>query len=352
LSERLPQKSEHDAGASALGYLYQVTVALVELLRRSREAPGVAIVIERLDDFAFLTEGSPTELLQTKHHISREGSLTDASPDLWRTIRVWVDAVQGGQIDTSVVSLTLLTTAQAGAGSAVEALRSEVRDPDAALARLERTARTSTAASQRETYERFLNLDTDIRRSLVHAIVVLDGSPLADDLESLLHRELRRAVEPRHVSALSERLLGWWYGRVIRHLIDPRTGPIFGEEVELQIDDLRDKFASDNLPIDVTDGEGVALLDRDDRVFVRQLQLIAANDKLLELAIRDYKRAYQQRARWLRDGLLFGGELEEYERRLVDEWEHHEAFVRQKRGEADTEADLAQAGMDLYETLR
>lgn len=352
MTERGARATSHDAGASALGYLYQVTVALIELLRRSREVPGVAIVIERLDDFAFLTAEVPRELLQTKHHLNREGSLTDASPDLWRTIRVWIDALRAGQIDVGVTSLELLTTSEAPTGSAAAALRAEGRDPDAALASLERTARTSTAAGHRETYQHFLNLDPDVRRSLVRAILVLDRSPLATDLEALFHRELRRAVEPAHVSALAERLLGWWYGRVIRHLIDPSTGPIFGEEVELQIDDLRDKFASDNLPIDLAEGEDVALLDRDDRMFVRQLQLIAANDKLLELAIRDYKRAYQQRGRWLSDGLLFGGELEQYERRLVDEWEHHEAFVRQKRSEADTEADLARAGMDLYETLQ
>jgi len=214
------------------------------------------------------------------------------------------------------------------------------------------SARTSTSAAHHDTYRRFLALAPDARAAFVQAMLVLDGSAQALDLEPLLHRELRRTAEPRLVPALADRLLGWWYGRVVGHLMDPGSGPIFGEEVELQIDDLRDKFASDNLPIDSTDDEGVALLDHDDRAFVRQLQLIAANDKLLELAIRDYKRAYRQKARWARDGLLFTGELDQYERRLVDEWEHHEAFVRQRRGESDTEEELQRRGMELYETVQ
>jgi hypothetical protein len=260
--------------------------------------------------------------------------------------------VDAGSIEIGSARLTLLTTSAAPVNSAAAMLRADGRDADSALTRLERTARTSTSAAHHDTYRRFLALAPDARAAFVQAMLVLDGSAQALDLEPLLHRELRRTAEPRLVPALADRLLGWWYGRVVGHLMDPGSGPIFGEEVELQIDDLRDKFASDNLPIDSTDDEGVALLDHDDRAFVRQLQLIAANDKLLELAIRDYKRAYRQKARWARDGLLFTGELDQYERRLVDEWEHHEAFVRQRRGESDTEEELQRRGMELYETVQ
>jgi ABC-3C protein len=342
----------HEASASVLGYLYQVHTALLELLRRNRQSPGIALTIEKLDDVAFEDGGSPVELLQTKHHVRRLASLSDASPDLWRTIGVWLDAITDGSIDPQTVTLTLLTTAEAPAGAAAASLRATDRDPDAATISLERTARTSTSASHRTIYERFLRLTPETRRALVRAILVLDGAAQVSDLESMLRSELRRAAEPRLVAALSERLLGWWYGRVIHHLTEPSAVPIYGEEVELQIDDLRDKFASDNLPIDVLEDEGVELLDTDDRTFVRQLQLIAANDRLLELAIRDYKRAYQQKSRWVRDGLVFGDELDQYERRLIDEWEHHEAFVHQRSASAEAEGDLQRAGMELYETLQ
>ena len=148
----------HDASASVLGYLYQVHTALLKLLRRNRQSPGIALTIEKLDDVAFEVGGSPLELLQAKHHVNRLASLSDASPDLWRTIGVWLDALADGSIDPQTVTLTLMTTAEAPPGAAAASLRVAGRDPDTAALSLERTARTSTSASHRATYERFLGL--------------------------------------------------------------------------------------------------------------------------------------------------------------------------------------------------
>ena len=43
---------------------------------------------------------------------------------------------------------------------------------------------------------------------------------------------------------------------------------------------------------------------------------------LFRSAIRDYYRAFQQRANWVREELLYTNELDKYEKRLIDEWEH------------------------------
>lgn len=344
-------EATHAAAPSLLGYLYQVRVALVELLQRSRSDPSVALTIEQLDDIAFEAHGTPTELLQTKHHIRHQGALTDSSPDLWRTIRVWSDAVHRGDIDVSTTTLTLLTTGTAPVGSIAEKLRPEPRDPSSALAALERIARTSTAAAQAASYASFLKLAEPDRKALVEAIVVLDRGLVAADLQGPLAVELGRAAERRLVLALAERLTGWWDNRVLHHLTATTPNPIYGEEVEQKISDLRDEFASENLPIDDIGEEELASLSVDDRIFVRQLQLIAANDQLIELAIRDYKRAYQQKARWVRDGLVVGDELARYERRLEDEWLARQAFIQQRLADSAAESDRERAGMDLYEDM-
>jgi hypothetical protein len=50
---------------------------------------------------------------------------------------------------------------------------------------------------------------------------------------------------------------------------------------------------------------------------------VMAIPKNIELAILDYYRAIEKRSRWARKELLFGNELEEYEEKIVDEWERH-----------------------------
>src|SRR5881628_1155073 len=72
---------QFSANASALGYFYQARYALLLLLGADVDAE---MSLERYDDIAFEQEGTPKELLQTKHQINYTGSLSDASTDLWK----------------------------------------------------------------------------------------------------------------------------------------------------------------------------------------------------------------------------------------------------------------------------
>lgn len=94
--------SQFDATPSALGYLYQCRYALLLALQRDDE-PTLRISVEKLDDVAFLTNGngkaSPLELLQFKHHLNRQGGLTNKHTDVWKSIRIWSEAAHSAKID-------------------------------------------------------------------------------------------------------------------------------------------------------------------------------------------------------------------------------------------------------------
>ena len=73
--EKAGMTSTFSAAPQALGYLYQIEIALYLLIK---ENGGEAISIEHIDDVAFHDEkGTPTERLQIKHH-KNLGSLSDA----------------------------------------------------------------------------------------------------------------------------------------------------------------------------------------------------------------------------------------------------------------------------------
>lgn len=115
--------SDFGAAPSALGYMYQCELALLELLRRND--PSLDVSIELLDDIAF--EGEQIAMLQTKLQIT-PGNLTDGSADLWKTLRVWSEAAKT-QPDAQLV---LITTAVAPDGSVAAMLRAENRDSNTA----------------------------------------------------------------------------------------------------------------------------------------------------------------------------------------------------------------------------
>jgi len=334
---------------AALGYFYQVRVALLWALRRLKATPDFAVSLETLDDVVFETKGGdPQDLLQTKHHRSREASLTNASADLWKTLRVWFEGHASGLIPPGT-SLYLLTTATAPAGSAAARLRSHDRDPDVALDALLSTAQSSTDAANARAYSAFLDTPAVNRRAILDAVIIIDAAPLVTDLDRELRAEILWAAPRKDHDAFLERLEGWWLHRVLKQLGLPGEDyRILAAEVEAEMGDLREQFKQDSLPID-PDLITFALDEATEEahansVFVRQLELIQAGKRRIAAAVRDYYRAFEQRSRWLRNELLLVGELEKYERRLAEEWELVFEAMRDDVGpDGAEEAKLASA---------
>ena len=225
------ERGQYSAASSALGYFYQCRYALLETLRRLPEGDRICIGIETLDDVVFETGGFAVDVLQTKHHINAHASLTDASPDLWKTLRIWIEGQTDGAIPQGA-QFFLITTALCGDGTAAAYLRPDGRDEKKALEHLAATASTSTNETNTLAYLAFSSLDGNARARLMKSVTVLDASPSIRQLDERLRQAVFFAVERRFLDSYLQRLEGWWYGRVLRHLLDSNAGPILGEELE------------------------------------------------------------------------------------------------------------------------
>ncbi|MBM3493820.1 MAG: hypothetical protein FJX72_05795, partial [Armatimonadetes bacterium] len=241
---------QFSAGDSALGYLYQCRVALVSALQRIRAGDDFNLALETLDDVVFEKEGQAPDLLQTKHHRTRSANLTDASRDLWKSLRIWCAGLAANTIPAGA-SFYLLTTSQAADGSAVQRLRVVGRDVATARERLHATAGTSTNHENKSAYEAFLALDEDQQRALLDVVFVVDSSPTIAELDDQLRAEVRWAAERQHADAFVSRLEGWWFRRAIQQLRAPAgSNLVLSREIEAQMDDLREQFRRDAFPID------------------------------------------------------------------------------------------------------
>jgi len=338
------------AADSLVGYLYQMRVALLWSLQRLPAGADFMVSVETLDDVTFETKGgTPQELVQAKHHRNREANLTDASPDLWKSLRIWFQAAEKGQTIHGT-RLCLLTTAQAAEGSAASRLRSANRDVPAALTALETTAQSSTNKDNNAAYTAFLKASSARRHALLDAVVVIDAAPTMAGTDQELRTVVFSAVERKHLESFLERLEGWWIRRVLRQLATSGDR-ILAEEIEAQMGDLREQFKQDALPIDddlleftldeATHGAHAA------STFVRQIELAKASRKRIATAIQDYYRAFEQRSRWLREDLVLVGEVQQYERRLVEEWNLEFLAMQDEIGEAATEDAKVQAARSV-----
>jgi C-terminal domain 7 of the ABC-three component (ABC-3C) systems len=340
---------QFSAADSALGYLYQCRVALVSALQRIRAAEDFTVALETLDDVVFEKDGQAPELLQTKHHLTRSANLTDASPDLWKSLRIWCEGLAANTIPVGT-SFYLITTSQAGDGSAAHRLRVVDRDVATARERLHATAGTSTNRENKSAYAAFLALNEDQQHALLGAVFVVDSSPTIAELDDRLKAEVRWAAEKQHLDAFVSRLEGWWFRRAIQQLQAPvGSSIILSREIEAQMDDFREQFKHDALPIDedilaaTVDASGYR-----DRVFVQQLRLCDIGAQRVLRAVREYFRAFEQRSRWLREDLLLVGELDRYEKRLIEEWELVFERLKDDLGEETAEEAKIRTAKEVY----
>lgn len=346
---RVATPSPHSATASAVGFMYQVRYALLEALRRLRKNEQFTVSIETLDDVVFERDGTPPDLLQTKHHLNRQANLSDASPDLWKTIRIWSEGMTNRSIPDGSL-LFLVTTSAVSDGSIGSYLSCRNREEGKAVERLNATAESSASTDNKTAYSAYLALDHRQRAELVRRVTIIDSAPGIVQVDEALKEVVFYAAPAQHLDSFLQRLEGWWFRRAINQLTSGvPSKPILSEELDAETARLREQFKQDSLPVDddIMRAE-VDATGYQDMTFVRQLRLVAVGNPRIIHAIRNYFRAFEQRSRWVREDLLLVGELDRYEDRLVEEWNVLFEQMRDTLGDAATDTAKMSAAQALY----
>ena len=341
-----PSVSTFGAGASMVGYLYQIRIALLWAIRRSRTG-DFTISIETLDDVSFEVGGEPAAVLQAKHSLNAAATLTDLCPELWKTLRVWMVGLASGEIPVATARF-LIATAQAPEGSASALLGTEGDNRNIAEAakRLQHAAITSSNSDLKSAFDAFLALGDSEREQLLSRIYVVPAQPDAAAILQQLQAELYH-VSLHHQDLSVQMLEGWWFKRVLSELVLP-DGGIPRAEIDAQISEIQESLKADSLPIDEELDALMVALDQlpafSTRPFYKQVELVGGSQPRIRNAITSYLQAFRQRSAWTRNDLLFDADLQKYDRRLHAEWELQYAQVCDELGPNATEAAMAQAG--------
>jgi hypothetical protein len=315
--------SKYSASASLQGYLYQCRYALLLMLRRLRTAPTVRLAVEKFDDVSFEKGGSPRELVQTKYHTT-PGNLTDSSEDWWKTLRIWCEGVRDRHFLLPGVTFSLITTQTAPAGTAAAALRAtKARDPAQAESLLLAAAAASTNQKLADAFAVFNTLPKAKRSALLAEVWIFDAECGIGDLDRPFVDELRFVAPRGQERAFLEQIEGWWFRRLIRQLETAGQPAIGGGEVQEEIERVRDGYATDNLPIErpLPDPPQPPDPSNDPRPFVQCLRRLGLTDHRLRQSILDFYRATVHRDRWVTDTLVNFEEIEDYDDRLLGEWD-------------------------------
>ena len=314
--------STFSAKEPALGYYYQIIRGLVLLLVENRMA-SPCLSFECLDDIAIEDEGN-VALYQAKLHI-KPVQLTDRSTDFWKTIRVWSEGIKNGRFNPSVTIFTLITTASIPEGSFLNLFFSDKEeDRKKIIATMESIATETTNKENKPGYDAFSALTEEQKQTLIGNIRITDSNvSIYDTMEQLKYR-LELSAPIGALDSFIDSVLGWWFRNSVDMLQAGTKQTISKAAVNNYIQACRDQIRADALPdefFEKVEIDDAALEESKDKTFVKQLTLVDATKREKKTAISDYKRAYGQRSKWLRDGRVAQSEYDSFDANLQEEWQ-------------------------------
>lgn len=344
----------HTAEDAALGFYYQTYFAFLTLLTQSGDDAGVSV--ERLDDIELKVDGHLL-LYQLKHSIkAAPPPVTVKSPALWRTLKVWIDALP--HVDLAQTTLHLVAVGPLARQSPLNALldldtdRDDLAEALIAEAQLVHDTRAAAIAAgtkpphseRSDGCAAFLNLQPDVRSNLLRRILIIPNSPPIDQVEVLAAQHLT-LIEPEHRSDVVKRLLGWWDTEIVHALCGKRDPILARAELQSQITSIISDLESKTLQADFE-----LLLPPDeyqpDGMIARQIKLVAGGNSDLSRAIREEWRAREQRAKWMNDNSAMGTVVNQYDQVLEEAWSDvHEQMIEDCSEASD--AVKRQRGLEL-----
>lgn len=345
--------STFSAQEPALGYYYQIIRGLVLLLYEN-QMTNPCLSFECLDDIAIEDAGSvdsgKVELYQAKLHIT-PAQMTDRSTDFWRTIRVWSEGIKDGSFNPLKTIFTLITTASISEGSFLKLFLSDnEEDRKKILTIMETIATEPTNESNKPGYEAFSKLTEEQKQGLISNIHINDSNMSIDDTMAQLKYRLELSASNRALESLIDSVLGWWFRNGVDMLQAKSKQTISKATVNNYIQACRDQIRADALPdefYEKVEIDDAALEESKDKTFVRQLSLIDATKREKKAAISDYKRAYGQRSKWLRDGLVAQSEYDTFDADLEERWNSRFGMMQDETDDQGAE-ERKKAGHSFY----
>ena len=129
-------------------------------------------------------------------------------------------------------------------------------------------------------------------------------------------------VRTIHIESYYRKLLEWWFERVSIHLSD-RIG-ISLIEFQHQLQNIRDEFSLDNLPI----YKNISKL-QSNNIYIKQLELIELEATRIDRAKTDYQKSFFHRSYWTRKKLIINDDIDKFDSNLIDEWKSNFEMINE-----------------------
>lgn len=307
--------AKHSAPGQYLGFALQPVRVFHHLLTCPR---GAKVSLEFQDDVAVHYADGSLCLEQTKSAL-RQNPISDWAEDLWKAFNNWLTMLNAAECQADTTRFRIFVTpAKKGAFAETLAAAKSGEDIAAALAAIKlKLGKLKSAPVCAVHLQALLDATVEHQHGLVGNFEL--EAHVSDPLDSI-RDVLRPSIAEAHIDIIVRSGIGQ-AKQAMDRLIQR------GEKAILDADAFRRDFHAfirqNNLPgllASITESPSesvVAGVAAARPVFVRQLELIDANDDDRLRAVSDYLRASADRVDWAERGEIFSGSLDGWDEDLV-----------------------------------
>jgi len=317
----MPPLSDHTAPGQALGYFFQLERALSWLAK----APSDSIIgIEAEDDVVVKLLNGESIYEQDKSSISTHPFLPSRK-DLWKTLLIWVEAIENNEIDLNNSFFFLVTNkpGQKSLAAILSSAKNEAQIVQALSILKEKGAKTT--GEVKVLVEKLLSYPDTMLKDLIKRISFQSGTNVyGEGLRTKLESDLQLDMETKEQNtSIIRELFGWVFDQTVKAWRDKKPAFIdrnsFHREKINIITNYRQTVINEMM---ITLGE---IPSNEQRAqwknrYVQQLKLINCEQDDIYTAIHHYINSVAQRTTLARRGYLTIKQLEELDRNLEEHW--------------------------------
>jgi hypothetical protein len=333
--------THHSAPGASAAFSYQFERALYWL---AQSPSGSVIGMETDDDVAVRGADGSQLLEQDKHSICDDAKpFGDRSKGLWNTLSIWIEALDGKEVEADATSFLMVTNKVLPECIAKQIGRAKSEAQVTACIKALKAAAPTPPKDIAHLVQRVLRSDS--RTSLRKLILQCE---LADASQATGGRELRKKTLARlqlpewclaGADSIADELLGWlhktamaawqqkqpaWIQRdhfvnQLHAVIDRRKRQLTRERAEHLIPVADDKIGQEK-----------------GSPFVKQLHLVTDDDGIVDNAIREFIRCNIEKSRLSAEGNVSDDEWKAFETALLSRWDKIRArVIRMKKSEPE-----------------
>lgn len=319
----------HQAAGPLAGFLWQALRALHELMSLETDA----VELETIDDIVvFSGQKGVSAVMQAKHSGDIEKTIAKGSVELWKTLWVWAAQHAAGRLPSDA-GLFLVTTAKVSPEIALLAKAVSGRtakDSKALRALLDAAGAAGKNASLTKAYAAWRGLDDATRTSIVARFQIRDAEGDLKGCWRKVEEGLLKMGARKETVERAAQELGGWFHRLAGERLLTSGCRIEREELSAKLAEIHDAQPPRLLPSRHAESSVPSLAEtrQASPVFLRQLEVLDADEDVLNRAVTQLHRSRLERNGWLQDRLLGSTHLDEVDVHLWTKWDEVQSRAR------------------------